>query len=403
MASVYNLKHWRNLFLLVLVGISLNHPLQASTWNINANGNWSAVGNWIGGVPNAAGSEAVFGSIIMAPRTVTVDVPITVGRLVLDNANAYTIAGNGPLLISNGGPAAIQILNGSHAISAPLSIAAANVVMKSGPGTLTISGPQTHGAGAVLIANAGVVNLNSDGGQNLFLQANAPVNFGSSQHLSVLNVGGGAKATLNAGGNKVLVTNQPTIAGTTGVWTGTIDVADNDAVFRSTAANKASDFTRLYDQVKFGFGGGNWAGRGITSSSAATNASANTGLSLVDNTLLGLTTFSGEAVNANSILLKYTYYGDVDQNGQVDPDDLTVFANNFGRAAGATQVDGDIDFNGAVNADDLTVFANNFLRGVGNPLATPRVQAVPEPATIVLTALAALLVFSIRGKRARAW
>jgi hypothetical protein len=37
---------------------------------------------------------------------------------------------------------------------------------------------------------------------------------------------------------------------------------------------------------------------------------------------------------------------------------------NFGRAAGATQVDGDIDFNGAVNADDLTVFANNFNKGV---------------------------------------
>ena len=107
---------------------------------------------------------------------------------------------------------------------------------------------------------------------------------------------------------------------------------NNDAVFRSSAANKASDVTRLYDQVKFGFGAGDWTGRGITSSAAATNANANTGLSLVDNALLGLSNFSGKPVNADSILLKYTYYGDVDQNGQVDPDDLTVFANNFGRA-----------------------------------------------------------------------
>ena len=80
---------------------------------------------------------------------------------------------------------------------------------------------------------------------------------------------------------------------------------------------------------------------------------------------MGLTQFSGEPVDANSLLLKYTYYGDIDQNGAVDADDLTVFANNFGRTSGATQVDGDIDFNGTVDADDLTVFANNFNKGVG--------------------------------------
>ena len=102
-----------------------------------------------------------------------------------------------------------------------------------------------------------------------------------------------------------------------------------------------------------------------------------------------MTSFGGQAVTADSILLRYTYYGDVDQNGQVDADDLTVFASNFGRTSGATQIDGDIDFNGAVNADDLTVFANNFNKGVGNPLAVAaaNVQAVPEPATGVLLAI----------------
>jgi hypothetical protein len=82
--------------------------------------------------------------------------------------------------------------------------------------------------------------------------------------------------------------------------------------------------------------------------------------------------------------LKYTYYGDIDQNGQVDADDLTVFASNFGRASGATQIDGDIDFNGTVDADDLTVFANNFNKGVGNPLANGGIHAVPEPAALAL-------------------
>ena len=104
------MKRSRNLALVILIGIVQTFPLHAATWNINANGNWSRAASWSGNVPNAAGSEAVFGGIITAPRTVTVDVPITVGRIVFDNTNAYTIAGNGPLQINNGGPAAIQVL-----------------------------------------------------------------------------------------------------------------------------------------------------------------------------------------------------------------------------------------------------------------------------------------------------
>jgi hypothetical protein len=136
--------------------------------------------------------------------------------------------------------------------------------------------------------------------------------------------------------------------------------------------------------LKQAFNGGNWQGLGITSTTAANNPNADTGLSVVDNALLGYTEFSGQPVTADSILLKYTYYGDIDMNGQVDADDLTVFANNFGRRSGATQVDGDIDFNGTVDADDLTVFANNFRKGIGSPLGSANVQAVPEPQTWVL-------------------
>jgi hypothetical protein len=124
------------------------------------------------------------------------------------------------------------------------------------------------------------------------------------------------------------------------------------------------------------------------SSTAAGNQNTDTTVSLVDNALLGYADFSGLPVTSDSILLKYTYYGDIDLNGQVDADDLTVFANNFGRTSGATQVDGDIDFNGTVDADDLTVFANNFLKGVGSPLGAGGAHALPEPQTIGLMALA---------------
>ena len=161
----------------------------------------------------------------------------------------------------------------------------------------------------------------------------------------------------------------------------------------SSAATKTADFNRLYNQLKQGFNDGNWTGHGITSTVAAGNAATPT-QRLRSSTMRSWanTTSPASRSTANSILLKYTYYGDIDLNGQVDADDLTVFANNFGRLAGATQVDGDIDFNGAVNADDLTVFANNFGKGVGNPLAVTSVQAVPEPSTVLLAALGAALL-----------
>src|SRR5207247_1411020 len=37
-----------------------------SEWNVDANGNWSVPGNWLGGVPNAVGAAAKFGSKILA-------------------------------------------------------------------------------------------------------------------------------------------------------------------------------------------------------------------------------------------------------------------------------------------------------------------------------------------------
>jgi hypothetical protein len=178
-----------------------------------------------------------------------------------------------------------------------------------------------------------------------------------------LTVGAGSRVTLLPGGAGANVLT-PLDLGTTG----TLDLADNDLVVKTTAAGKTGAFNALYSRLVAGFAGGAWNGTGVLSSAAQTNP--NTTLSLVDNAVLGFSTFGDEPVDANSLLLKYTYFGDIDQNGQVDADDLTVFANNFGRLSGATQVDGDIDFNGTVDADDLTVFANNFLREVGTPLVS---------------------------------
>ena len=154
--------------------------------------------------------------------------------------------------------------------------------------------------------------------------------------------------------------------------TGILDLTNNDLVIRTTAGDKAAVFGTLYGRLASGFASGGWNGPGLVSATAQGNPE--TTISMVDNAILGGSEFAGVPVDENSILFKYTYYGDIDQNGAVDADDLTVFANNFGRTSGANQVDGDIDFNGTVDADDLTVFANNFGRGAGMPLAASGVE-----------------------------
>jgi T5SS/PEP-CTERM-associated repeat protein len=359
-------------------------PLPPSTWNVDADGNWSTAANWTAGVPNVAGASAIFGNKITAPRTVTADIPITVGRIDFDSANPYTIAGSNTISVNaTSGFGQINVTTGSHTISAPLSLAD-NTVINIAPadGNLSITAPMS--ASDIKLTKAGLGSLTL---------ANVRTSALSVHSGTVAIAPNGTPAGTSAVGTLL-------IAGNTDAWTTKLDLANNDAVVQSTAANKATDFARLHNQVKQGFNNGAWTGQGITSSSAAGNANSDTGLSVVDNALLGVTSFSGQPVTADSILLKYTYYGDIDANGQVDADDLTVFASNFGRASGATQVDGDIDFNGAVDADDLTVVANNFAKGLATPLAANNLQAVPEPQTHALMAIgmAALLVAARTSK-----
>jgi uncharacterized protein YjbI with pentapeptide repeats len=184
--------------------------------------------------------------------------------------------------------------------------------------------------------------------------------------------------------------------------TATFDLTDNDAIVQSSAATKSSDLARLNGFVKQGHNGGDWQGTGITSSTAAADAEEDSTLAIADNALLGYTQFSGQTVTDDSILLKYTYYGDIDLNGQVDADDLTVFANNFGTLTGMTQIDGDTDFDNDVDADDLTIFANNLGGGTGDPLNAAGAQAVPEPAGVVMSCVALLALVMVRVVRRQA-
>jgi len=209
-----------------------------------------------------------------------------------------------------------------------------------------------------LVLEAGSARIESTadslGTLDITVQAGAHLT-ASRLRAGALTLGDGSRVTILPGGV------QPSVLTSLNLGTsGTLDLNDNDLAIKTTAANKRAVFDALYERLASGFARGAWNGRGLISSAARTNPDMT--ISIVDNAVLGASDFSGEPVDANTILVKYTVFGDLDHNGRVDADDLTIFANNFGRSFGATQVDGDVDFNGTVDGDDLTVFANNFGR-----------------------------------------
>lgn len=85
-----------------------SHALTAQ-WVLDANGNWTAGGNWLGGVaPNGVGDIANFNLNLTANRTITLDAPVTLGGLVLGDTlgtQTLTFAAPGPLTLDATGSA----------------------------------------------------------------------------------------------------------------------------------------------------------------------------------------------------------------------------------------------------------------------------------------------------------
>ena len=91
----------------------------------------------------------------------------TVGKIVFNNANSYTVTGGAPDIITladGAGTPEISVTLGSHTVSAPVVLSQnANVSATVGT-TLTISGGITGGANSLTKTGAGTVNL--DGPQS---------------------------------------------------------------------------------------------------------------------------------------------------------------------------------------------------------------------------------------------
>jgi len=212
------------------------------------------------------------------------------------------------------------------------------------------AGQVVHGSSTINYSNVedlrlktGTFNVTNDlnGVALSAIGAATSVNLGASQHLAGLNVNGGRMA-LSAGGGKTIFADALAIAGG-----GKLDLADNRLMLSYSGPDPIATI-RSY--LSSGYTGGAWTGAGLNTSSADLKHGLGLGDS-ADGVVAGLP--------ANTILIKYAKYGDVNLDGNVDFSDMVILSRNFGKA-NMNWDQGDLDYDGTVDFQDLVTCARNM-------------------------------------------
>jgi hypothetical protein len=173
---------------------------------------------------------------------------------------------------------------------------------------------------------------------------------GATTRLFLPNIGaGGTVRTDNAGDDVVLITKDLSIADT-----GTLDLVDDDLMYEYGRDRNSPDAT-VRDLLAAGYNGGPWNGDGISSTAAAAAAPGTYALGWADDD------------ESSTILVKYTYGGDANLDGQVDITDLGILGTNW-QGTGMVWEQADFTYDRIVDITDLGILATNWLAGVGAPL-----------------------------------
>ena len=189
----------------IVVEGSIGAPVNP-IWQVDGSGDWSTPANWLGSVPNAASDKAIFSDSVplTAPLTASLDVPVTLGELSLQSAQAITIGGPSALTLDGGGAANVSASSGSHVISAavsltdPLDVASISgaaldisgalsgttTVTNSGEGQLTLSGDLSGHTGSI-VSDAGTLVVSGTSASDITANAGSLIVSGTGSDITV--------------------------------------------------------------------------------------------------------------------------------------------------------------------------------------------------------------------------
>ena len=343
--------------------VNLNNSAVAGTTTLTLNGNSTVY----------AGSFTASGSS-QGQSTLTVNG----GTLIATAGDSATpffpvLGPSGKTLAATIQSAGMTINDGGFNITVAQPFSGAGGLTKTGNGTLTLSaantftGPVTINAGSGTIATTGSLTSTS-----ITVAQNAALNLTAGSNLpNTANVTANGTVALGASDTFASLT----LGGATNNWTGALNLAGNKLVIKPTAGNKATALANAQNQ----------AATGAISSSTL---SASFGVAVIDNAALvtPFTTFGGQSVDANSLLLAPELLGDSNADGTVDLTDLSTVLNNFG-ATTASWTSGNFDGQSTIDLTDLSDVLNNFGQTNANASidpAAPGIAAAPEPASLLL-------------------
>ena len=200
--------------------------------------------------------------------------------------------------------------------------------------------------------SADIAAMNSSGTMSLIVSSTGQAIFDASQRLKNLTLADGAVAALWANGDRLLHLDNLSVGPTS-----RLDLNDNDLVVDN------GTFADLQGLVLQGFNGTT----GITSSTSDGTQI----LALFDNSLIGAADWGGQTIAPSAIVGKYTYFGDLNFDGQVSGDDYGVIDGNLDTTppAGIAWLSGDANLDGIVTGDDYGTIDGALGLGAGNPLA----------------------------------
>ena len=167
----------------------------------------------------------------------------------------------------------------------------------------------------------------------------------------------------------------------------TLDLTNDAMVVDYTGS---TPLTALREQIIFAYNNGAWDRAGIT-----TTSGAGYGVGYGEAGALAPVPAIFGTVDATTVLIRGTRYGDANLDGQVNLQDFNRLASNFG-ASNAGWLQGDFNYDGQVNLQDFNRLASNFGLAAAGPHVTPEDwarlgAAIPEPAGAAVVGAVALL------------
>jgi hypothetical protein len=389
-----------------VVGVSASNRFYVGP----ASGTWNTTANWSGTDHGASGS-----SVPINTTPVTID-PSATTTVTLDTS--YTGGGVGDVHIAGVNGATATLNQTGNTLNVAASVFLGDLANTKGTyslsgGTIAMTGALNVGGSA--LASGGTATFSQSGGTAtaaiVRVWSGGTVTIAGGTFAPAATVVSGGAVALAASDNLGAITmgsGSIAIQGTGKTVTATslamtspakFDVGADKLVVSYSGTSPAGSIRQL---LVSGFNSGNWNGAGIDSSAAHADGTFQTALGYID--------------TGNSIVVKYTYYGDNNLDGVVNGTDFQMLLDGLAGTNASSWSQGDYTYDGQVDlGNDFNLFLIGYLMQGGalgelapviladgqltNIQKSALLSAVPEPSAAMSVLVGGYVAAKSRRRR----